>query len=1134
MKSLFVKYSAFLEILTLVLLSLVPLLWFKSGQVVVGLDSGYAVDYLKYFDQRIYTWFASQNFGVDFSAEVGVLPFNSGVPALVSRLGVPTLNVQQVVFVFWFFLILLSMYLFTRYLFPEPSKWFIRISACILYAFNLHLYSFWLQGEQTILSSYVIFPLFTLFLLKFAQKKEGILKTAVILNIIYLFFGSGGVRGVPLIGPVILTGFVIFLYYFYVNYNAEKLNYLKRFVFLFFVFIFIFIFLEAYYIFPFLASFSHEFYSQVTIAGGIDGAISWSKFISTHASYLNLFRLHGDNNWYDKPFLWAWNYLTNPVLVIGGFALPVLAFLAPLLVRDRKEKVIILFLVILALVGMIMTAGAHAPLGSFYTFLMKFIPGFATFRSAWYKFIPVIIFSYSILVGYSLSILISKIKMNGRWIISIVAIIALLSYHYVYFTSDNFVYNKPFSTMVKIPDYIYDFAQYENSRPDDFRTLVTPHSNLGFTIKTFKWGYYGSYPIYPLITDKGFVQYDSYLFNDSENALVASLYQNLRENDFESFIKTARISHIRYVMVVKDVAKDYNFAPTEDPASYEKIFSNKRFFRKTWSSGEWQIYEIIGGDTSKKIEVENKITVDNSDYSSVDSLFEGLTTSFIFKSQIDAATYDKLPVVSSFTEYPCVSCVLTSSAPISPVLEYSQINPGSILYKLKLSRDATLLSKTVGSTETDALLGMSLKRLSEIEAVKSVAAQVDAARDTEQALILLNNYWKRIGLKIGTDDTDFQSLQKISTYLDFEILKFKDMYETGYVRESGSLTASLSKVLSQMRKVDEKLKSTLGDTDWNSQFIYNIQDENRKDAKIFINKNSLPVDAQGNSIYPEFYQIDEEASVAARIQSDGEIMGVSPQAKKLKLIFNSMPNLAELSYKQVSLINTEQSCQYVSIKNYSWNKKYIISVTSKSDSIPKTIYIKRDYQLLKTEEFTPPSQEFFNPDLTFSPSNPISDVSTFQFSGQPNDSGASVYFCTAVGQDPLLAFSNITLTELIHPLIYSKTNEIKSEHSLPQVAFTRVNPAYYKVSIKNASGPYILNFKEAYSPNWQAIISGKELPNHFRINGYGNAWIINDKGDYAIEIKFYTQSMFYIGLVTSAGMFILLVGYLIITRLRKK
>lgn len=201
------------------------------------------------------------------SVEMGLLPLVA-LPALVSALGASIFNVQKILLVGWFLVLALSMYLFLRELFPKKEQWIIRLVGVFIYLFNFHLYSFFLQGEQAMLASYAILPIFTLLLYKFVIGKTGLLKTVVLLNVTYLFFNSGGIRGVPLIAPVILTGISIFIYFTLLNWRKEGFSYVLKFINLFILFIVILVPLNAYWIFPFISSFSHEFNTQVTIAGG--------------------------------------------------------------------------------------------------------------------------------------------------------------------------------------------------------------------------------------------------------------------------------------------------------------------------------------------------------------------------------------------------------------------------------------------------------------------------------------------------------------------------------------------------------------------------------------------------------------------------------------------------------------------------------------------------------------------------------------------------------------------------------------------------------------------------------------------------------------------------------------------------
>ncbi|MEW6188819.1 MAG: hypothetical protein AB1466_01720, partial [Actinomycetota bacterium] len=152
----------------------------------------------------------------------------------------------------------------------------------------------------------------------------------------------------------------------------------------------------------------------------------------------------------------------------------------------------------------------------------------------------------------------------------------------------------------------------------------------------------------------------------------------------------------------------------------------------------------------------------------------------------------------------------------------------------------------------------------------------------------------------------------------------------------------------------------------------------------------------------------------------------------------------------------------------------------------------------------------------------------------------------------------------------------------PMIAFKKINPTKYVVSVENASQPFFLVFSESYHPQWKAYVKsgvgsremGDEIvaeypklgvrearhemsfipgdisylfakpisdDNHFLVNGYANAWYIDptkvDKdgdGKFAITLYFWPQSLFYLGLMISGLTFLGCVGYLVWDWRRKR
>lgn len=1132
------------EIILLILFSLVPLIWFEQKHIVVGLDSGYPVDFVGWFSQRVYTWLGSQNFGVDMSSEAGIVPYNM-FPAIVSYLGASLYNVQKIVFIIWFFLISLSMYSLVRYFFPEPKHWIIRITAVIFYVFNLHLFSFWVQGEQPILSSYVILPLFTLILYRFIQKETTPFRTAIYLNLAYLFFGSGGMRGFPLIAPVMLVILILIIFFYAIRRKSEGFNYFSKFIPLSIYSLILFALCNAYFLLPFITSFSLQYSSQVTIAGGISGAIDWAKFISTHTSFLNVFRLQGDNNWYSNPHIYSNNYLENIFLIIGSFIFPIMAFSASFFVKVRRERIIVVFFMILSVVALFFSAGAHPPFGAIYVAMMEIIPGFAAFRSGFYKFIPAVYLSYSILIGISLYYICTRFRYKG--ILAVGFFILLLAYNFPYFQKGNSDFNKPFSTMVEIPEYVLQFAKMKNNSEDIGRTLVVPPPGI-YSLKTYNWGYWSSYTLFPLITNRNFLLYDPILFNEDEAALALRPYRYLLDRNYEAFLRVARITGIRQILLTKDVVSDYQLAPTEKPGIYEDVLNNPEMFRVAWQQGEWTLYDIVQNDTFDKIHTAKSLTVSNGNVATLDNLFSTDINSFVFSSQVSSDLLAKLPVRSEIINYACSSCVIledTSELSIQP----SSLIPGSLGYVFKIDKEKKELTAVSDpSQRIDMLLGLSLKRTSEINLYDSTTVENKNRNDWVAATTLFSSYWDEIDTILSKQTSlmsNYSVLNKVSRYSDLQRKALQKAYVEKGLTQSDPISIAIANVLGRIEKVDSSVSEILERYNWQDDYIYDITDKSHSIRDITINPITLPRDLEDKPIMPYAYSLDDNlALISTNISvSEPALKNIDGRYSKLTLYFRDVPTLSpDTKVVKLNLLDRSRNCVYAPISNYKWHHTYIINATLNSSMIPSEVFVKRNYAIFKTADITLPDNNYFKPDVILSPTSEDGKSYEYQFTGKPNDTGASVYYCTDLTHTADSVFKDFTVREIVKPQLFSyiqKSDSSSVNVSSPIINFKKINSTHYVVEIQNAKEPYVLSFLEGFSPLWHLELEDKTgLENkHFMINGYANGWYINKSGHYVLHIKFKTQEAFENGVKITFISLLTIIGYLtfiIIKKIRSK
>lgn len=1109
------KYYLFIELFILLIISFVPLIWFTPNHMVLGMDSGYPIDFIGYFNQRLFSWFSSWNFGVDMSFYAGQIPLFA-ILAFVKSIGFSVYDVQKVTFVFWFFAIAASIYTFIYNIFPLKKYWSLRLVTVFLYVFNLYLFSFWTQGEQTTLSSFVMLPLVTLLFIKFFREELSALKSAVLLNLVYFLFNSGGIFGFPLLGATILS--VLSLISFYLYISKTRVRQIKRLIALSLISLIIFPFLNAYFIFPPLFTFSKQFNQSVQTAGGLESVVSWSKFVSSNASFSNLFRLQGDNNWYNHLNFFSNAYLENPFLIIASLAFPVLSYLSLLLIKKKKERIIPLFFVFLSLIAIVFSAGAYGPFADFYILLLRKIPGFAAFRSPYYKFVPALYFSFSVLFGISTFYITQKFNPKIKYLIVIFLLLFICIYNYPFFQKSNFVFSKPFTTMLKIPDYLQEFAKINNESKDYSRILVVPPFNDNSSLKIYNWNYFSADPIFKF-SDKNFI-YNDVNMSASERKMVSLLYQSLRTKDFAMFKNLARYLNINYVLLTEDVVDDYESAPTEDPNLYKIVLDNDDNFNKLWQKGKWTLYGFKG-NVSNKVYATDTSSLSVGGIENIGSLVSPTGGAYLIPNEINNNFLSSnFPISRKITSIDCLSCGI-NSANNRISLADPEVLPGSVFYQLKIFKDNLGLNKALNkfsdeNQRIDYFLGSSLKRIAEIKTLKKVNEVNISEKEWGQSINLLRLYWKNINsilLKKDRSDEDLYTYAKrIYDYGSFEEKIIRGVYGP-FSSPTDALGIQLADSLWEMQNSIAFAQEIVNKYDWDKTFAYRVP---TGDLELNIDKTSLPKSLQGESIFPSRYLL---GSGEARLQEGNTIRINNNKEKVLTLFFDSIPNLlGSLQETKISLPMSSYNCLYSQIDNYSWINKYIVTAKIVEGHAAPKIFIKRNHEIFPSENIISPNSNYFKADNIFEVKDSDNINFSYKFQGEPNDKNANVYFCTIQGHDPKMSFKEISVKQTFAPVIYFENKQSIAKKNLPQISFKRLSPISYSVNVKNSTDPFVLVFSEAFSPFWKIYVPGehKEIPGeHFEINGYANGWYLDKQGTYQIEIRYSLQEILQLGFATT-------------------
>src|SRR3989344_5534346 len=1109
------------EILIILFLGLTPLLWYKDpNSLALGHDMGFPIDPISFFKDRTFLWTDRVGLGWDQTLGSAAILIH-GFEAAVASLGVHIFLVQKVVFIFWFVLPGLAMYYFVSTIHREKDQWFIRLAGSLFYMFNHFLLQAWFIAERTKISLFIALPILLALTISMIEGRISKIKGLALMSLVFFFFNGGG--GLPLYGGLLLTLFTAFAFFGLIHLRRNPKTGVKRLTGIALGILASFILANFYWVLPLLVSVLSSYGQSLSSIGGISGVIAWSFEISKFASILNVMRLQGIPDWYDNPsHPFSGLFLNNPFLILVSFLIPVVVFSSLFLIKKIPEyRRHIIFFNILAVLGIIFTAGSHPPFGAIYNLFLTFIPGFAIFRTPFYKFAPAVWFAYAYLFAFSFYYLTQNFK-RIRSALRFLVLPLILIYSFPFFTGSFFNWKEPFSTMTNLPSYVLDFSEYANSNFSfNDRVLTFPNQNLGWNSAIYKWGYWSTAPIESLLTNKSIVSNDR-VMTDPEKKLTELIYDSIL-NRTDEWKKSVNILGINYFLLHNDFYYDAPKFETEDPRVYRERFLELGFEKKE-VFGEWELYKIPGLSLKSKLYIDNDAIGIYNNENVLENQYFGI------ENVLDLPLDDDPFVINSpdtsdnlkttiFLEN-CLFCDKEQKE--TPIfLPRTRILPGSILYPLvkrKENSQRNKLTKNINS-KLDFHLGTTLKRLAEIKHLIDLGADENktngAVNELKKELMLLQDSVNKMDKSRG----DMRLLVlRIDNFLREENRILADISNDANA-STGDKLIDVRSFISLATQENRKYESLYPE---NTEKRYHFTIDKKRGYEILVRKDEFKPD-----LVVEKAVVDNKGLPLKTFNKNSHYysFGVNVFSKgfhEISLFLKNPDNLLskgnddDLNFDVNPL---QPDCRVFRIEPLS-SRIYILNfdyLTERSVGADNGPFVKIEQVLqddVRDEDFQLKANSIFQ---TFD----------YKIATEKNVQLVKVSICASSGYENSsnIHIENLSLRPFQTPALALISSDNKPTINDNKISVTQINPTKYEVRV-NANSPYILVLNNKFNSNWKT--SDKDVnTKHFMVNGFANAWNISKTGEYTLIVEYSSKKYFYLGWFITIAFMITMFTYLI-------
>jgi len=873
--------------------------------------------------------------------------------------------------------------------------------------------------------------------------------------------------------------------------------------------------------------------------------------------------------------------------------------------RKNKIKKHLSLIIFILLIVSFLAKGAHGVFGKLYETMVMQIPFFNIFKTSAEKW--GVLFIFFLTLYFALYLLEEKRGLVYRRIIKL--FIFYLFYCSIPFLTSNFIPDYKFNDQITGSRKYFDKFEYQelrkklNDDPEQYRVLSLPGSQnyqVALHLKSDKF-YTGIDPVLNN-TNKPFLA----AYNGNITQRFGVLFDEISHPDYLNLIG---FYNIKKIVINKDMYPWFGFQEKESVSEMEEVLDESLEFFKNEAVSLYDVGEnflprfytpnqVIYSPESTQYELPELVSLNNvSERTALFiSPYEKIKEEDKFENDLVKEKSNQIILVGELQSAIDEAKLRSGVRGMNPggvLFPYARWKPGSLIYPYILKKEENIKNQFLNQPKE--LLEQNLffagKRVFEIQ-------KWDRKLSDKDFLDVLGRYEKEINeaienlekIRQAGEDTFFL-LAKIAVSLEAFEERLLGVTEGDFGRNSQRFNLGQETV----ERTDKTLKSSLKHY-FQTRYYFEVPEEGeyevllKKEEGIFNweIKNVTPNKEKEFSLGMVNEQQEKNwLSFGKQKFNAQEYILVLDQTQTQNLLDENWDTSERmLKIGEITKYFNKEGAPTVwqEIENWEPESAYKFSFKYKISSGSLKIFIIEENEIIDTvwldkgviNKQSDKTNILLEEKLTEKNLSEWQDYSFVIYSGS-GVKKAKIFISSESkeGETSEVEVKEATLTKIMEPKMVLKKSKSENSFEVPQITFQKINPTKYSLEIANVNQPYFLVFSESFHRGWKAYLKEttngesqianldgivgsyfngeikerqeegnwidkkfyetwgkKSLPEerHLLMNGYANAWYItpedvNDQESYQIIIEYWPQRLFYLGVGVTLVTIIVSLGF---------